>query len=272
MSPSQRRQLAGSNDELIDPGFLSDLFDVKVEVQEVARNIDHAGNAGSEFTAVQTDAGNFVLKTMSIESDWQMYATSDVRCRSLRLWEFGVLDAVHPHLEHHVVAGAESDTGQALLMRDVSGTFEPPLDDRPELLFRFLDGLTGMHAAFWEESALLDPELGLGNPAMLLNLASRSFNEDHSGDQWGILPGWCLKGWGRLDGARRDHVRPPRSYSRTQSVVGCAGPIPPNSRPRRLLLPQSGLQRRRSASGIRLATIHEQPHDDRCGPPPERSL
>lgn len=52
-----------------------------------------------------------------------------------------------------------------------------------------------------EVEDLQDLELGLGNPEMLLNLASKSFNEDNGGDHWGILPGWCLEGWGKLDGA-----------------------------------------------------------------------
>jgi thiamine kinase-like enzyme len=73
-----------------------------------------------------------------------------------------------------------------------------------EMLPRFLDGMAGMHAEFWEDPALDDPRLGLNDPRGLLQLTSPTFVRQHLGkwDSW-LLAG-AVDGWGALQEALDD--------------------------------------------------------------------
>jgi hypothetical protein len=169
------------------------------------------GNAGSQFTPVDTDAGRLILKTMSMDSDWEMFATDDTACRSVTTWQYGLLDRARPHLDAAVLGCAREDDLWAILMPDLSGRFLRDTDaaDLPsqgvrEMLPRFLDGLAGMHAEFWQDPALDDPLLGLDDPRGLFQLASPTFARQHLGewDTW-LLVG-AVDGWGALEEALDD--------------------------------------------------------------------
>lgn len=159
------------------------------------------GSAGSQFTRVDTDTGRLILKTMSMDSDWEMFATDDTACRSVMTWQYGLLDRARPYLDAAVVGCAREGDRWAILMPDLSGRFL--LDAANDLasaelgtmLPRFLDGLAGMHAEFWEDPALDDPRLGLDDPRGLFQLASPTFGRQHLGrwDTWlveGAVDGW----------------------------------------------------------------------------------
>jgi len=166
------------------------------------------GNAGSQLTPVDTDAGRLILKTMSPRSDWVMFATDDSACRSVTTWQYGLLERARPHLDAAVLACAREGSLWAILMPDLSGRFLEDLDtgDSPfsglrEMLPRFLDGMAGMHAEFWEDPALDDPRLGLNDPRGLLQLSSPTFVRQHLGkwDTW-LLAG-AVDGWDALQQA-----------------------------------------------------------------------
>ncbi|MCA1780797.1 MAG: hypothetical protein ABR500_00040 [Dermatophilaceae bacterium] len=100
-----------------------------------------------------------------------------------------------------VVGCAREGDLWAILMPDLSGRFlRDTADDWPspelrKMLPRFLDGLAGMHAEFWEDPTLDDPRLGLDDPRGLLQLASPTFGRQHLGkwDTWlaeGAVDGW----------------------------------------------------------------------------------
>lgn len=175
------------------------------------------GNAGSQFTRVDTDAGRLILKTMSMDSDWEMFATDDSVCRSVTVWQYGLLDRARPHLDAAVLACAREGDLWAILMPDLSGRFlsdnveNSPSPELREMLPRFLDGLAGMHAEFWEDPALDDPRLGLDDPRGLFQLASPTFADQHLGkwDTW-LLQG-AVDGWAALqemlDGDAASHAR-----------------------------------------------------------------
>ena len=72
------------------------------------------------------------------------------------------------------------------------------------MLPRFLDGLAGMHAEFWEDPALDDPRLGLNDPRGLLQLSSPTFARQHLGDWDTWLLAGAVDGWGALQEALDD--------------------------------------------------------------------
>jgi hypothetical protein len=159
------------------------------------------GSAGSQFTPVDTDTGRLILKTMSMDSDWEMFATGDTACRSVTTWQYGLLDRARPYLDAAVVGCAREGDLWAILMPDLSGRFlrdtseDSPSPELRKMLPRFLDGLAGMHAEFWEDPALDDPRLGLDDPRGLFQLASPTFGRQHLGkwDTWlveGAVDGW----------------------------------------------------------------------------------
>lgn len=200
-------------DGLLSPDGLSDLLGRRVTRVERSQAAVW-GNAGSRFTRVATDAGDLVLKTMSMATDWEMYASDDVACRSVTTWQYGLLDRARPHLDAAVLACARDADTWAILMPDLPGGV---LDDQDvdlgggwstsgsrTVLASFLDGLAGMHATFWDDPVLTDPRLGLDDPRTLLQLASPSFARRHLGqwDTW--LVEAAVDGWDALTRALDD--------------------------------------------------------------------
>ena len=98
---------------MLDRVALSELLGAEISFVRLQPNSDHDGNAGSDFAFVVTDAGHLVLKTMSIDSDWEMYATDDHACRSVTLWQYGLLDRSRPRVDAQIVAAARDEDGYA---------------------------------------------------------------------------------------------------------------------------------------------------------------
>jgi hypothetical protein len=158
------------------------------------------GNAGSKFSFVDTNVERLVLKTMSMESDWEMFATDDRLCRSVTLWQYGMLDQVRPHLAHEIIACAHENDVWAILMKDLSGHFLWETGKQAlDLMPTFLDALARLHATFWNDERLHDARLGLEGPRILFQLSSPSFARKHNSDHWGWLPGGVIGGWKALE-------------------------------------------------------------------------
>jgi len=120
----------------------------------------HSGLAGGQLNYVDTNVGRFVLKQMSIASDWIMFASDDKYCRSVRLWQYGFLDQLRPKLEHKIVTCARDGDGWAILMDDLTGhvyAWDRPMEAK--LVPVFLDVLAMFHATYWNDPRLKEPRL-----------------------------------------------------------------------------------------------------------------
>ena len=165
-----RYTLFNSVAEMLSPEVLSSLISTPVSCVERRPMADHNGLAGGRFSYVDTDNGRYVLKRMSIDSDWLMYATDDQQGRSVRLWQYGLLDRLQPFLDHKIIACARDGGGWAILMHDLSGglySWEQPwtVDHLPLII----DTLARLHATFWNDPILNDQRIGLCDSARILD-------------------------------------------------------------------------------------------------------
>ena len=184
-------------DELLAPDTLSELLSQPVTRVDYQPMKENGGSAGGKLSYVDTDTDRLVLKRMSIEHDWIMYATNDQQCRSIRLWQYGLLDELRPHLEHKIIACARDGDGWGILMHDLSDGLLKGWETSipPKLVPVFLDRLARIHATFWNDPRLQDPRLGLCAPAKRLDYFSLTLAKNHKGDQRGPIPGWIREGW-----------------------------------------------------------------------------
>jgi hypothetical protein len=163
-----------------------------VEIQPMT---GHSGLAGGKLSYVNTDAGQYVLKRMSITSDWVMFASNDHQCRSIKLWQYGVLDQLRPHLEHKIIACARDGNDWAMLMDDLTGKVFLWGQPFPSALMpTFLDALARVHATFWNDPRLQDPRLGLNDLAHVLEIVPKA--RKYTGNSLGVIPEWIRTGWG----------------------------------------------------------------------------
>jgi hypothetical protein len=130
---------------------------------------------------------------MSIASDWIMFASGDVQCRAVKLWQYGMLDQLHPHLEHQIIACSHDSDGWAILMKDLTDHVYTALP--PQLVPVFLDRLARLHATFWNDPLLNDSSLGLCDTARLLDEFSLPMAQCHNGKSMGVIPDWIKGGW-----------------------------------------------------------------------------
>ena len=98
-----KHQVFSSVEEMLMPEALSHLLAKQVKHVEVQPMNGHRGLAGGQLSYVNTNDGRLVLKQLSIESDWIMYASADQWCRSVTLWQYGILDQLLPHAEHKII-------------------------------------------------------------------------------------------------------------------------------------------------------------------------
>jgi len=189
--------LYDSVDEMLAPETLSDLVGQSISSVRCAP-FERNGNSGSQLLAVETDEGQgprYVLKRVSLEWDWGMRVTGDRRCRSVTLWQYGLLDQVSHAIEHTIIACARDQAGWAILMRDVSGTFLQRASVSRREYERVLDGLAVLHSTFWGAAILGDPALGLCDPAQFLTcLSPERLCDERQAHAFvsDILEGWAL--------------------------------------------------------------------------------
>ena len=119
--PEPKYTLFDSVDEMLIPEALSVLLSQPVTRVDCQPMNGHSGLAGGQLSYVDTNAGRLVLKRMSIASDWIMFASDDQLCRSVTLWQYGLLDQLRPHLEHKIIACSHDNADWAILMEDLTG-------------------------------------------------------------------------------------------------------------------------------------------------------
>jgi hypothetical protein len=188
--------LFASVEEMLAPETLSELLSRSVTRVACQPMNGHSGLAGGRLSYVNTNLGRFVLKQMSIESDWIMFASADEQCRAVRLWEYGLLDQLHPHVEHKIIACSHDNADWAILIHDLSGRFyawDKPIP--PELVLLFLDRLARLHATFWNDPRLPDLRLGLCDAAQRFDQTSLIVAQEYQDNHRGVLPDWIRGGW-----------------------------------------------------------------------------
>ncbi len=186
-----------SVDEMLAPEKLEELL-VKSVTRVDCRPMDgHFGLAGAQLYYVETDAGRLVLKRMSSAYDWIMVVTDDHQGRSVRLWEYGLLDQLTPNIEHMIVACSRDGDGWAIVMRDLANACCDPSDLPQGYVTVFLDALAKIHATFWNDPRLEDPHLGLAEPGAVFNFLNLA--KGHTGSSHGIVPEVVRIGWNVLE-------------------------------------------------------------------------
>ncbi|HMM42394.1 MAG TPA: hypothetical protein PKA95_10870, partial [Thermomicrobiales bacterium] len=106
--------------------------------------------SGSTLSAVETDAGRFILKRLSPAWDYFMRVSDDRHGREAALWSGGLLDRLPPEMTHAYLATAHDGDGWAILMRDVGTTFLPRGPISPTDHERIIEALAALHAAYWD--------------------------------------------------------------------------------------------------------------------------
>ena len=118
-------------DDMLRLETLSMLVDAPIQDVEHHPFTYEVSRSGSKFQSVVTNNGNgpsFFLKRVSFQRDWVMRATKDRRCRSVTLWQYGLLDRLHPEVDHAIVACARDGDGWAILMHDLSDALVDAVD------------------------------------------------------------------------------------------------------------------------------------------------
>jgi hypothetical protein len=187
-------------EEMLAPEMLSDLLSKPVTRVDCQPMNGHSGLAGGQLSYVDTNAGRLVLKRMSIASDWIMFASADEQCRAVRLWQYGLLDQLCPHLEHKIISCSRDKDDWAILMHDLTGhvfAWDKPMDAK--LIPAFLDALARLHATFWSDPILIDPRLGLCDSAKLLDQTSLPMAQKHTNLSMGVIPEWVRGGWAVME-------------------------------------------------------------------------
>ena len=202
MPPSAKlrteHELFANVDEMLSPAALADALHRPVRtVQRVQADVG-GGQSGSrqEWVTLNDDAQQrYLLKHIAPQNDWAMQASQDVLCRSVTLWQYGLLDRLLPKLDHTLVACSREGEGWAMLMRDVSaGLFSLARPWTVAQVRCLLDGLAYLHATFWESEELRSADLGLDDPAGCVGLFTFP-----SAQHFAQPPGWLrdviLEGW-----------------------------------------------------------------------------
>ena len=181
-----------SVEQMLTPESLSDLSGKAIRHVRY-RTMEHNGASGSQLMTVEADSNprsyRYVLKRISKSMDWLMVASEDHKCRSVTLWQSGMLDQLGPEIDHAILACARDGDGWALLMRDISDTLI--LGSYPYTsaqVYAFSEALSALHAKFWEHPALEDPDLGLCDiSGMLRTLSPENARRYQEGSG---SPGW----------------------------------------------------------------------------------
>jgi hypothetical protein len=213
--------LFGGLEEMLDPKTLSELLTKSITRVGCQPMNGHSGLAGGQLSFVNTNIGRYVLKRMSIESDWIMFASADEQCRAVRLWQYGLLDQLRPHLEHKIIACSHDSDDWVILMHDLTGyvfTWDKPMDAKR--VPAFLDALARLHATFWNDPILKDPRLGLCDPAQLLNQSSLPMAQKHKNLSMGVIPEWVRGGW-----AVMEELLDPGAFTHMKSLIEDPQPL-----------------------------------------------
>lgn len=167
--------LFDSIEKLLAPDTLSNLLNKRILHVDYQPFTSSDSFSGSRFYNVKADDVRLVMKRMNLSQDWISIAAEERLCRSVRVWQYGLLDRIQPHMDHAIVAACSDGDEYFLLMHDVSEGLFNNKEITPETICRLLDALAAMHAMFWEDESLKTPELGLCTPEQMV----KTFWKEH---------------------------------------------------------------------------------------------
>ena len=205
MTSVTTHNLYTSLDELLSPETLSQIAGHRVTEVDIEEREVTGSASGNRFLSVKTQGeqvNRYIVKRVNWAWDWLMQAFDDRLCREVQLWSSGLFDLLPPELIHATVACAKDGDGWAILMTDYSHLF--PDDPRgwvshtpDEAVNRsYLNALAALHANYLDDPALLDPALGLGEPARYLTALSPQVLANVTGSD---LPQIWTRWWDDLD-------------------------------------------------------------------------
>lgn len=143
------------------------------------------------------ESRRLILKRVAPERDWLMRATDDAGCRSVALWERGVLDRLPAQIDHATLACARDGAGAAILMRDVGDAMLTNRPIGPAINRATLAAMAAMHAGFMGDASLAEPGLGLCRLEHTYTMfAPQVARRELAGGA--ELPPLILEGWERL--------------------------------------------------------------------------
>lgn len=161
------RIIFDSVDEMLTPDALSALsgMNVKTVTRQPLAAAHRSGNELEEIR-LQGNAGTrrLILKKFLPLRDWVMWLTHDTLAREAMLFVHGMYKRLPKELTVPLIAAARNESSWATLMHDVSAELLPASQVLPENTARLLiENLAALHAHFWEDPALKNPELGLSS-------------------------------------------------------------------------------------------------------------
>jgi len=119
------------------------------------------GFSTNQLFHVEVGGKKLVMKHLRPKTDWLALVSNDHQCRSIRVWQYGLLDIIQPHMQHGILAVCREGDDFAILMNDVSSGLLNGQALTSPIIYHMLDALAAMHATFWEQEALKAGELGL---------------------------------------------------------------------------------------------------------------
>ena len=182
---------------MLAPGALSEMTGESITAVSQKPLSSEYGRSGSRILLISTNEGagpTFILKRVSLAWDWLMRSTEDTLCRSVTLWQHGILDEMPPEIAHGVVACSRDGDGWAILMENVGDKivlFDPFTE--AENAF-FLNAMAAFHAKFWQSDALHNLGLGLCKLSHVYNMFNpRTARAEINGDN--NIPRRVIEGW-----------------------------------------------------------------------------
>jgi hypothetical protein len=159
------RPLYPSLDAMLRPDEVGRLLGEDVTEVHVSEFSATSAYSGSEFLNVAVNGEpqpRLFVKRIDGARDFMARVTNDDRCRSVTLWQHGLLDRFPREVSSAVIACAKDEPGHAILMANVrddlmaQGARMTPEDNDV-----ILDAMAALHAEFWLDPALQDSDLGL---------------------------------------------------------------------------------------------------------------
>lgn len=185
-------------DQMLEPAELSRLLGRDVSTVETETVEGLPTTTDADFLAVSIDGEtepSLMVKCAHPTIDWVALFTEDTSHRAVRLWSEGVFDRMPSAVEPSVIACGEWEDGYGILMPHLGSKMLEGFAPQPAWIDQaILDAMAAMHAAFWEDSRLEDPALGLCSiDSQVKNISPRRAREVY-GDELGwanfIVEGW----------------------------------------------------------------------------------
>jgi len=180
-----KHTLFDSLEEMLAPETLSKLTGASISHVHCCP-LEKQGASGSKLITVEVDSNptshRYVLKRISQSTDWMMVTSEDHMCRSVTLWQSGLLDQLGPEIDHAILACARDGDGWAILMRDVSESLIETSPYTSAQVRIAIEALSALHTRFWEHPVLDNPALGLCDiSGMLRTLSPQAARQYHPG-------------------------------------------------------------------------------------------